>query len=423
MNEPQATPSEAASAPAQPSASESEIALILAFGRALHEYGAPSPRLERALELLSRRFGIEGQFFATPTAIFAAFGPEGHQRTSLMRVSPAGVNLGMRVRIDELIGDVLGSRLDAANAHARLRTLLASPPQVGVGLGILCSGLASLCAARFFGGGVHELALSFVLGATTGLLALGAARAANLQRVFEPLAAFVASALSMAVAHWVAPLSTYTAIVSGLIVLLPGLSLTSAMSELAARHLASGTARLMGSAMTFLALGFGVALGRQVGDWLPAAATTQVAAGLPAWTLAPALVIAPICFGVLLRARTRDYGWIVAVCILAFLGARAGADLFGQELGAALGAFVVGSVSNALARSFQRSAAVTVVPGILMLVPGSLGFQSFSALLSRDVVSGIETGFTMVLVAISLVAGLLLANVVVPPRQLESEGT
>jgi uncharacterized membrane protein YjjB (DUF3815 family) len=60
------------------------------------------------------------------------------------------------------------------------------------------------------------------------------------------------------------PLSTYLATLGGLIVLLPGLTLSAAMSELNAQHLVSGTARLTGAIMRFLVLMFGVALGSRV---------------------------------------------------------------------------------------------------------------------------------------------------------------
>ena len=53
----------------------------------------------------------------------------------------------------------------------------------------------------------------------------------------------------------------------------------------------------------------------------------------------------------------------------------------------------------------------------MLLVPGSLGFQSLSALLANEVVSGMETAFRMALVAVALVTGLLMANVVVGPRR------
>jgi uncharacterized membrane protein YjjB (DUF3815 family) len=63
---------------------------------------------------------------------------------------------------------------------------------------------------------------------------------------------------------------------------------------------------------------------------------------------------------------------------------------------------------------------VTLVPGILLLVPGSVGFASFQALLERDVVSGVETAFRMLLTAIALAGGLLAANTLVDGRGVDS---
>ena len=50
-------------------------------------------------------------------------------------------------------------------------------------------------------------------------------------------------------------------------------------------------------------------------------------------------------------------------------------------------------------------------------MPGAIGFRSLSSLLDREVVTGVETAFTMVLIGAGLVAGLLLANVLVPERR------
>ena len=78
---------------------------------------------------------------------------------------------------------------------------------------------------------------------------------------------------------------------------------------------------------------------------------------------------------------------------------------------AALG---VALASSAYERWRQRPAPVVLVPGILLLVPGSIGYRSMSSLMERDTVSGIATAFTMILTAVSLVAGLLIAGVLVP---------
>lgn len=49
---------------------------------------------------------------------------------------------------------------------------------------------------------------------------------------------------------------------------------------------------------------------------------------------------------------------------------------------------------------------------------GSLGFKGLSALLAKDVVSSVEAGFTMAMIALALVTGLLLVNLTVEPRKL-----
>jgi uncharacterized membrane protein YjjB (DUF3815 family) len=59
-----------------------------------------------------------------------------------------------------------------------------------------------------------------------------------------------------------------------------------------------------------------------------------------------------------------------------------------------------------------------LVPGILMLVPGSVGFRSLIALLERQALAGVETAFSTVLTAVALVAGLLIAGVLAPERRL-----
>jgi hypothetical protein len=47
-----------------------------------------------------------------------------------------------------------------------------------------------------------------------------------------------------------------------------------------------------------------------------------------------------------------------------------------------------------------------------------MGFRSVTALLEREVIAGVDTLFQMLLLAISLVAGLFFANLVSPERRL-----
>jgi uncharacterized membrane protein YjjB (DUF3815 family) len=191
-----------------------------------------------------------------------------------------------------------------------------------------------------------------------------------------------------------------------------------ALNELAQRHLMAGTARLAGALGTFCFIAFGVALGDRLGGLLPHAQGLTKALAAPPWTEWAALLLAPLAFTVLLRARPREAWAVLLSGALAYAGARGGGQLLGPEMGAFLGALLVGVSGNVYARALGRISAVVTVPGLLLLVPGSVGFLALSALLDRQTLSGLEAGFRMLLSAVSLVMGLVFANVVVSPRVL-----
>jgi uncharacterized membrane protein YjjB (DUF3815 family) len=109
--------------------------------------------------------------------------------------------------------------------------------------------------------------------------------------------------------------------------------------------------------------------------------------------------------------------WIVLTTLLAFVGARLGSRALGPELAVFVGALLVGAVSNVIARVRRAPSALTSVPGLVVLLPGSIGLRSLDSLWQRDVELGVQTAFTVGMIVCALVAGLLVANLVSPPRQ------
>jgi len=403
---------------------EASVAFIARLGRALHTYGSPAHRLEAAMELAARRLGLAGNFFSTPTALFLAIETgTGAPLTLLERAEPGQVHLEKLARLEAILTELGDGTLTPAAADGRLTEVLAAPDRYGPALGVLAFALASGSVARFLSGGIREMLAAALAGLLIGLLALAAGRFAGIGRLFEPLAALLAAGLATAAgclsAAWgLGPLTPYVVTLAGLIVLLPGLTLTVAMTELAARHLVSGSARLAGAVVTFLTLAFGVALGQRGAEalWGPAPAVLPLP--LPAWTDLAALVVNALALAVLFRAHPRDVPWIFGAAWIALAGTRLGSELLGPQLGAFLGAVLVGVAANLYGRLLCRPVAVCQLPGLMLLVPGSLGFRSLSSFLARDVVPGIEGAFQVTLVAVALVTGLLIANVLVPPRRL-----
>jgi uncharacterized membrane protein YjjP (DUF1212 family) len=394
------------------------VGFILRLGRALHTYGLAAHALEDALGGAAERLGLEAQFFTTPTSIFAAFGRPEEQVTHLIRVQPGEVNLGKLARLDEVTIAVLSGRVSPEEGSARIDRVIAARATYGRWLPVLACGVASGAACRLLGGGGADVAVAAAAGLLTGLLGLASRRLPHASHVFELVAAMaVAAFVSLVATLGGVAVSVTTATLAGVIVLLPGLTTTVAMTELASRHLASGTARLSGAFIVFIAMAFGVAVGNRLAAAIAGAPPLVVPPALPGWTLLLALALAPFAFGVYLRARPRDLVWLWVASLVGFGAVRVGAIGLGPAMGASIGSLVVGVLANIYERRGLGPASVPLVPGVLLLVPGSVGYHSLASLLDEDVIVGITSGFTMILTAVALASGLLMANVLVPPRR------
>jgi uncharacterized membrane protein YjjP (DUF1212 family) len=401
----------------QSSESRDGIGFVLRLGRALHTYGFPANQLEDALGKAAAKLGLEGQFFSTPTSIFASFGPQEDQKTFLIRVTPGDVDLGKLTALDVVITRVLRGLITPAEGSAKIEWVLQAPPCYARGLTLLAYGLASAAASRLLGGGGKEIAISGVIGILIGGLMLIAESRPTLGKVSRPVAAFVASMLAAIFSFLFGGYAVSNATLAGLIVLAPGLTLTVAMIELSTQHLSSGTSRLNGAFTVFLGIGFGVAVGTAVAGAIFGPSQIARVSALPVWTETIAQVIMSLALTVLLKARPRDTIWIVISGALAVWGARLGVHFLGPELGVFLGALIVGVAGSGYSRLCDRPAMITQVPGIMLLVPGSIGFRGLVALLDKQVLSGVDTTFKMILTAVALVAGTLIANVVAPSRR------
>jgi uncharacterized membrane protein YjjP (DUF1212 family) len=391
---------------------------VLRLAHALHASGYAAHSLEDVLKHICERLGLIGQFYTTPTAIIASFGTLEAQRTHLIRVQPGELNLGRLSALDAVAKGVSAGDLTPQDGSTRIVQILGKPPTYPWWLRVLGYAIVSAAGARFLGGGLNDVGLGAVVGLIIGLLALAFKRLTITSHVFELTAAFVASALVSIAAAQGFRVSIPTTTLAGIITLLPGLTTTVGMTELASRHLSSGTARLAAAFIVFAAMAFGVALGTTVVSAAYGASIRSAAAGhLPTWTLFAALVVAPIGFSLLLRARPRDIPLVAAASWLGYLGFTLGADRLGQVLGASIGALTVGLASNVYERVKLGPASAPLVPGVLLLVPGSIGYRSLTMLLSQDVETGLSAGITAALMAFALAGGLIVANVLVPPTK------
>lgn len=396
-------------------------AFILRLGRLLHQHGAPADRLESDLDSTARALGLEAQFLSTPTGLQLAFGGLDEQRVHLLRMELGDASLGKLCEVHEIARAVETGEVEPDAGLAALKSVEHRAPRFGRAQIVASFGIASAGAARLFGGGWTEIVASFALGIVIASLPRWIPSKRNPIGLFEPLAAFVVALLAAGLARITEVQSSIVTLAS-LIVLLPGLSMTLAFAELASKHLVSGTARLLGALTNFFGLTLGIALAHAFAQkLLPPALASDAGAGLPTWTVCAAIVLSPPAFGVLFQARVREFGWIAAASLSGLAGAWLGKIAVGATLAGFVGALALGLVAQAYARRTRGPTMVPVLPGLLMLVPGSVGLESLTLFLSEHPAEGLQAAFRTILSALALVGGVLVARALLPMHTHEAK--
>jgi uncharacterized membrane protein YjjP (DUF1212 family) len=395
---------------------EAAIGFVLALAKALHRYGTPAHRLEDSLGRVCTKLELEAEVVTTPTAIIMSFGRPTELRSRLLRVEGGELDMGKLAQVDALVDDVLEREVSPEAGTKKLDEILAGRSRFGHGISTFVHGVASGSMAVFFGGNIYDVMLAGGIGLTLGLLAQYMKRSTDQARVFELVGAAVgafAAGVVSSVTHTFTP-SLVT--IAALIVLLPGLSLTVAMNELATRNMIAGTARLMSAVIVLLELVIGVALGDRIAHAL-VEVHQATPLRLPEWANWVALGASSISVAIVVQAQVRAFGWIVAGCVVGYLGTRLGTLWLDSQLGVLVGAFALGLLSNVYARLLDRPAQVVSVPAMLLLVPGGMGFRGMASLLDRDTLTGVDTLFAMLIVAMAIAAGLLVATALVSPQR------
>ncbi|MFT5424878.1 MAG: uncharacterized membrane protein YjjP (DUF1212 family) [Phycisphaerales bacterium] len=389
---------------------------LLELGLALSGYGAASYRVEEALELAARGLKTPAEFFVMPTSLFASIGESDSQRVFLRRMEPGDPHLEKLALVDRVFNEVGDGELGVHEGRERLRQIATMRERYPVWMIALCFVVIGGGAGVFLGGGWREAASSAVVSFVVGLLVLIGGRTSRWRRLTDFLAGFVSAVLVGVGARYVWPLDVPVVLLAGLIALVPGLTLTLAMGELSMKHLVSGSTRLIGALMIFVAIGFGVGFGSAVSSAL--GAESGVAVPVPGWVTPITLAVSTVAVGVFFRARPQDFLAVLAGTVSAFYGARLGGLVLDPRLGVFVGAFALGVVANGYARLRDRPSAIVSLPGMLLLVPGGLGLRGFTELMGHDALGGVETVTAVTIVGAGLVTGLLMASAVVPPRKV-----
>lgn len=397
------------------------IAFVIELARRLHQYGAAAPRLEQAIGNVAQQLGLACDVLSTPTSIVLSFSAPGGDGladiTQIVRIAPGDVNLARLCRADEIADRVADGSLDPRRGMAQLRALGRPLSRAALWATIVSYGLSAASVAVLFRTSGPDALVAGVIGVLIGGIVVAGYGRPRLSAASDAIAALVATFIATMVSAWLLPLALKLVVLSALIVLVPGMSLTNAVREMTSQHLASGVARFAGAAATILKLTFGTIAAAQVCKVAHIVPPAHSLPPLPLWTQWPALMVAAVAFAMLFQTARRDYPLVLVAVIVGYLVTYWSGNALGTPFGVFIGGLVLGAGSNLYARIMHRPGALVREPGVLLLVPGSIGFRSVSDLLNNQIASGTHIAILLVTMLISLVAGLLFGDLLVAPRR------
>jgi uncharacterized membrane protein YjjP (DUF1212 family) len=404
-------------------AEEPATELLIRFARAGHDAGYPTADLEERVLRLASAFGLaDVEVSATPTLVDVSLGSIPDQRSFSLRLWPTPVDLDAIARLDGLVQDALDGQLAADDALVALEQVRDTPLRRPRSLVLAAYAIAGVALTPVLGGGWGEASAAALVGLVVGAIAVSTSRTARTEPMIAPIAAVAASFCAALLVRLGVDASADVVTLAALVTLLPGMTLTIGVRELATEHLQSGVANTASALVQLFGLAFGVAVGHSIAsNWF---GDVPGPAPSPAWlgVQLGAALLAALAFTVTLRARSRDVLVMGAAACLAVGANEVGAKLFGDEAAVFVAAVVVGVTGGLVGMMLRRSALVFVVPGVLLLVPGSAGFNSVLQLLSDQTVSGITAGFDTFVTAMSIAYGLMVSTVLLPggPRRRAS---
>lgn len=394
---------------------------ILKLGKILHKYGTPAFRLEAHLDEVAAHLGVHASFISTPTSLSVVIWSDYHEDeySHNARIQIGELDLGSLSRVDELVSALIAGDLSLIEADEKLSVIdkqpLATHP-IGIALAYFfgTAGFAVLMGSSLY----DSLATGFI-GMILYVFVFWSHHSKRVKYMLEPMVALVSGLLACAIAHYFDPsINIRLVVLSSIIIFIPGLALVIGLDELSSRNVVSGTARIMDAVMILFKLYFGAFLGVSLGITLFSEAELQPTKAMPTWAIFVAVVLLSAALIPIFNIRFKHAFFSILCGIIAYFSTYWAAKYLDFGLGTFVGALAVGLYANLFARLARAPTSIVLMSGLIFLVPGSktyIGLNSFVS--GKNFTHTEHIGPETFVILMSLVAGLIFANVILPSRK------
>ena len=394
-----------------------KIDFILLLARSLQSCGAAAHHLERALSNAGKALGLGNQYIAFPTGVVGSFHSGDLHRSIVIRFQPGQIDLSKLSKVDEAADQVLDGRLTLEEGSLEIQSIIVQSGDYSPFYQVLAYALASGGFVTALKGSLSDLIAATALGIVIGLMEYFGRRLSVFEQLFSAAACCVATVAATLLGKEFADLSPDLVILASIVVLLPGLALIIAFVELSTKNLIAGTARLAGATGDLMKLVFTIAMTKKL---LANTNPVMLPSGLnslPAWAEIFGVAALAGGFIILFRVRPKHALSAFIVSVSSYTFARFGSIQLGTELSFFATGALVALMSNLIARLLHRPGLITLLPGIILIVPGSINYRGITSMFQNNVTDTVQTTCSVIIIAVSLVAGLFFGNTIVPPRR------
>lgn len=237
------------------------------LGYQLMYSGAEIYRVEESVSRLLTAYGLQPQVFAIPSCLIVSIQtPSGHPITSMRRIPTHGTDIELLESCNDLCRSLCRSVPPLEDAKKQVYRLgaghLAHPTWVLL-IGYI---VASAFFAAFFGGNVSDMLCAGLCGSVVGFWTLYLSRYLGVNGFFQTLIGASAASLCALFLTGLGIGQNQNYITIGtLMVLVPGMALTTAMREVVAGDIISGITRTAEAILTAVAISLGVMLSLALG--------------------------------------------------------------------------------------------------------------------------------------------------------------
>lgn len=390
---------------------------IIELAKALQVNGIPAHRLEDTMEKVCAKLNVKADVYSSPNTLFVSFPERKEEKTHMHRFNNSELNFEKLSIIDAITKRVVKHELTTEEGIKEIAKIQQLPIRYGSWINIFSFGLSTSSAAFLFGGGYAEVIVSALIGLLIGVFIELIPKVPVLAR----LLLLISSAMAIMLAKFALGIfGTYSieiATVTGLIILIPGFSFSLSITEMANGHTISGTSRFANAMIAFVMIAFGLGVGNKLMEYAAIEKSASILPEMPFWIKYFALLTVPAGFVVLFKAIPKHYIWMLIACTISYFSINFFSSFELKELSVFLATLTLGVACNGISRLTDNPVSLMLVPGIILLVPGSIGFKSISFLVNEQTLSGIETAFSTLITATALAAGLLFSNMLLKPKR------